>query len=216
MNLVERYQEAIADVMKRVRETQMDNIMKAGEIVAKAAESGKKVYLGKVVHYIEKDLIHRGGGPAFYKEYKPEETELSAGDVLFVSSVSGRTESIVNLAWDSMQKGVNVIAFTSMQYAAAVDPVHPSGKKLHEFVTLAIDNCAPPAEAMLEVEGIEARFAAASGISSDYIMWSITSAAIERMLKDGYVPGVYKSINFPGGKEYNETVVKPNYEKNGY
>ena len=109
MNLVERYQEAIADVMKMVRETQMDNIIKAGEIVAKAAESGKKVYLGKVVHYIEKDLISRGGGPIFYREYKPDESELSEGDVIFVSSVSGRTENIVNLAWDSMQKGVKVI-----------------------------------------------------------------------------------------------------------
>ena len=216
MNLVERYQEAIANVMKRVRETQMDNIIKAGEIVASAAESGKKVYLGKVVHYIEKDLISRGGGPIFYREYKPDETELSEGDVIFVSSVSGRTENIVNLAWDSMQKGVKVIALTSMQYAASVDPVHESGKKLHEFVTLAIDNCAPPAEAMLEVEGLEARFAAASGISSDYILWSVTSAAVEKMLKDGYVPGVYKSVNFPGGREYNETVLKPNFAKNGY
>ena len=216
MNLVERYQEAIANVMKKVRETQMENIIKAGEIVAKAAESGKKIYLGKVVHYIEKDLISRGGGPIFYNEYKPDETELSEGDVIFVSSVSGRTENIVNLAWDSMQKGVKVIALTSMQYAAAVDPVHESGKKLHEFVTLAIDNCAPPAEAMLEVEGLEARFAAASGISSDYILWSVTSAAVEKMLKDGYVPGIYKSVNFPGGREYNETVLKPNYEKNGY
>lgn len=215
MELVERYQEAILDVVKKVTETQKENIIKAGEIVAKAAEAGKKIYLGRIVHHIEHDLINRGGGPVFYKEYK-EDTELHEGDVIFVSSVSGRTKRIVDLAWDSMQKGVTVIALTSMSYAKAVDPVHESGKKLHEMVTLALDNCAPPAEAMLNVEGIEAHFAACSGIASAYIMWSITSAAVEKMLADGYTPGILKSDNFPGGRDYNKTVIEPNYEKYGY
>ena len=216
MDLIERYQDAILDVVKKVRETQKENIIKAGEMVAKAAETGKKIYLGKIVHKIEYDLIYRGGGPIFYKEYKEGECELHEGDVIFVSSVSGRTKKIVDLAWDSMQKGVNVIALTSMSYAAAVDPVHESGKKLHEMVTLALDNCAPPAEAMLQVDGIEAPFAACSGIASAYIMWSITSAAVEKMLADGYTPGILKSYNFPGGNDYNKSVVEPNYDKFGY
>ncbi len=216
MALVERYQEGIAEIIKKVTETQRENIQKAGEIVAKAAEAGKKIYLGKIVHHIEHDLIYRGGGPIFYKEFKEEECELHEGDVIFVSSVSGRTKKIVDLAWDAMQKGVNVIALTSMSYAAAVDPVHESGKKLHEMVTLALDNCAPPAEAILQVEGIEAPFAACSGIASSYIMWSITSAAVEKMLADGYTPGILKSYNFPGGNDYNKSVVEPNYEKFGY
>lgn len=216
MNLVERYQKAIIDVVDKVRITQKENILKAGEIVATAAENGKKIYLDKIIHGIEGDLIYRGGGPIFYKEYKVGETELHEGDVIFVSSVSGRTERVVNLAFDSMQKGVSVIALTSMSYAAAVEPVHPSGKRLHEMVTLALDNCAPPAEAMLQVEGIEAPFAACSGIASAYMMWSVTSAAVEKMLADGCTPGILKSYNFPGGNDYNVNVVEPHYEKFGY
>ena len=216
MDLIERYQDAISNVVKKVRETQRENFLKAGEIVAKAAESGKKIYLGRIVHQIEHDLIYRGGGPIFYKEYKKDECELHEGDVLFVSSVSGRSKDIVDLAWDSMKKGVHVIALTSMSYAAAVDPVHESGKKLHEMVSVALDNCAPPAEAMLKVDGIEAPFAACSGIASSYIMWSITAAAVEKMLADGYTPGILKSANFPGGNDYNKTIIEPNYEKNGY
>ena len=216
MNLVERYQEAIIEVIQKVRLTQKDNIQKAGEIVAKAAENGKKIYLDKIIHGIQGDLIYRGGGPIFYKEYNADETELHEGDVIFVSSVSGRTERVVNLAFARMQKGVNVIALKSMSYAAVVDPVHPSGKRLHEMVTLALDNCAPPAEAMLQVEGIEAPFAACSGIASAYMMWSVTSAAVEKMLSDGYTPGILKSYNFPGGNDYNVNVVEPHYEKFGY
>ena len=214
--LIDRYHAAVDNLLKTVRESQRENICKAGELVANAVEQGHKVYLGHIVHGSEMDLIYRGGGPIFYKEYKPGETELKEGDVLFVSSVSGRTKSVVDLAWDCMQKGITVIALTSMTYATQVDPVHESGKKLYEFVTLALDNCAPAAEAMLEVEGIEAYFAAASGIASDYIMWSLTSVCVEKMLRDGFTPGILKSANFPGGNDYNKQIIEPHYEEFGW
>ena len=203
--LIDRYHQAVEALLKTVRETQRENIFKAGELVANAVENGGKIYLGHIVHGIEMDLIYRGGGPIFYKEYKPGETELKAGDVLFVSSVSGRTKSVVDL-----------IALTSMVYASKVEPVHESGKKLHEFVTLALDNCAPAAEAMLEVEGLEAHFAASSGIASDYIMWSLTSVCVEKMLRDGFTPGILKSANFPGGNDYNKQIIEPHYDEFGW
>lgn len=216
MMLMERYQKAVEDLLAKVRATQTETIQKAGQIIADSVANGGKIYLAEICHSIQMDFIYRGGGPIFYKEYKPGETELKAGDVLFVSSVSGRTKSVVDLAWDCMQKGITVIALTSMVYASQVDPVHESGKKLHEFVTLALDNCAPAAEAMLEVEGLEAHFAASSGIASDYIMWSLTSVCVEKMLRDGFTPGILKSANFPGGNDYNKQIIEPHYDEFGW
>ena len=214
--LVERYQEAVFDLLNKAKNTQREAIRRAAEIIAEAVEGGNKVYLGMICHSIEMDLIYRGGGPIFYKKYEDEKTELKAGDVLIVSSVSGRTQKIVDLTFDSVAKGVKVIAFTSMEYATQVDPVHPSGKKLYEMATHVIDNCAPAAEAMLDVPGIEAKVAAASGIASDFLMWSITSAVVEKMLADGYTPGILKSANFPGGNDYNKTVIEPHYDEFGW
>ena len=215
--LMHRYQQAVDALLAKVRDTQTETIVKAGNLIAERVADGGKVYLAEICHSIQNDLIYRGGGPIFYNKFNPEEDteKLKAGDVLVVSSVSGRTKTVVDLAWNAMQKGVNVIAFTSMEYATQVDPVHESGKKLYEFVTLAVDNCAPAAEAMMEVDGIEARFAAASGIASDYIMWNITSVVVERMLEMGLTPGILKSHNFPGGPEFNEEV-KAHYEKFGW
>lgn len=215
MNLLDCYQQAVNDLLFKVRSTQREAIQQAGELVADAVMHGKRVYLHRICHSIEMDLFERGGGPVFYQLYKPEETRPNAGDVLFVSSVSGRTVEVVNLAYDMIQSGVKVIALTSMEYARAVDPVHESGKRLHEFVTIALDNCAPAAEAMLEVEGLEAKFAAASGIASDFIMWSLTSVLVEKMLKAGCRPGILKSYNFPGGGEYNEGLRK-RYKECGF
>lgn len=244
--LMDTYQAAVDKLLKRVRDTQHENIIKAGELIAETVALGGNVYLAGIVHGIEMDLIHRGGGPVFYKQFRElgeptggrqreltqeekklveEGTDPSApflksnlrpGDLLVVSSVSGRTLKVVNLAWDAMQYGVKVIALISMDYAAAVEPVHESGKKLYEFVTLYLDNCAPPAEGMIPVEGIEAPFAAASGISSDYIMWSVTSVAVESLLGRGITPGIYKSANYPGGADYNKDVLTPQYEKFGW
>ena len=218
MALMERYQAAVEQLLEKVRATQTEKIIEAGKLIADSVASGGKIYLSGICHSIEMDFIYRGGGPIFYKKYKEEEHRdaLKAGDVLVVSSVSGRTKSVVDLTWEMVARGVKVIAFTSMAYAVQVDPVHESGKKLYEMATLTLDNCAPAAEAMLEVEGIEARFAAASGIASDYILWNVTSVVVEELLARGITPGILKSANYPGGNDYNKTVVEPNYEKYGW
>ena len=243
--LMNRYQNAVDELFQKIRDTQTENIIKAGELIAESVANGGCVFLGNICHSIENDFIYRGGGPIFYKHFSykldventarkrekppiaPEEqvslekcalqrSNLQAGDVLVVSSVSGRTKSVVDLTYEAVKMGVKVIAFTSMEYAQQVDPVHPSGKKLYEMATLTLDNCAPAAEAMLDVEGIEAKFAAASGIASDYIFWNVTSVAVEKLLEKGITPGILKSANFPGGNDYNKTVVEPNYDKFGW
>jgi uncharacterized phosphosugar-binding protein len=242
--LLDRYQDAIHDLAQKVETTQRENILKAGTLVAECVAKGGAVHLGPVAHKIEYDLLYRGGGPMFYKHFDyaltvdnpVRERDRSAvdqnieglgkyvlqasgalpGDILVVSSVSGRTPKVVDLAWEAKKFGLTVIAFQSMEYAKAVDPIHSSGKKLYEMADLTIDNCAPAADAMLTVDGIEAKFAAASGIASAYILWGITTVAIEKLQQLGITPGILKSANFPGGNDYNKQIVEPNYAKNGY
>ena len=243
--LLDRYRTAVDDLFRKVRDTQTDNIIRAGEMVADSVANGGCIFLSRICHAMEMDSIYRGGGPIFYKHFSYDlkienaarprdrsdlniETEGAAaryaltqsnirpGDVLFVGSVSGRTKDVVDLAFEAEKMGVKVIAFVSMEYARQVEPVHPSGKKLYEIASLTLDNCAPAAEAMLDVEGIEAKFGAASGIASDYILWSVTSVAVEKLLEKGITPGILKSANYPGGNDYNKTVIEPHYDQYGW
>lgn len=243
--LLDQYRQAVDDLFKKVRDTQTENIVKAGEMVADSVANGGCIFLSRICHAMEMDSIYRGGGPIFYKHFSYDlkienaarprdrsdlnidtqgaaaryaltQSNIRPGDVLFVGSVSGRTKDVVDLAYEAEQMGVKVIAFVSMEYAREVEPVHPSGKKLYEIASLTLDNCAPAAEAMLDVEGIEARFGAASGIASDYIMWSVTSVAVEKLLEKGLTPGILKSANYPGGNDYNKTVVEPHYDEYGW
>ncbi len=242
--LLERYQARIDELFKEVRDTQNEAITKAGEMIAEAVSQGKGVFLSGICHSIENDLIYRGGGPIFYKHfswkldveqngrerprdgvdtnmeglaaYALKQSRICPGDVLVVGSVSGRTASVVDLAFEAKKMGVKVIAFISMKYATQVDAVHSSGKKLYEMVDLVLDNCAPAAEGMMAVDGIEAAYAAASGIASDYILWSMTSVAVEKLLEMGLTPGILKSYNFPGGNDFNKGVVEPHYDEFGW
>ena len=149
-------------------------------------------------------------------KYALKLSDMKAGDILMVSSVSGRTKNVVDLAYEAKKLGIKVIAFTSMEYTKSVDAVHPSGKKLYEMVDLAIDNCTPSAEAMIDAPGIEAKFAAASGIACDILLWSMTSVAVEKLQEKGITPGILKSANFPGGADYNEKNLYPQYDKYGW
>lgn len=242
--LLDRYNERLDELIYKVRTTQRENVIKAGEMVAESVANGGNIYLSLICHSIEHDLIFRGGGPIFYKHfswnmnvekqgrvrdrsdldqdmwgmasYALKMSDMRPGDVLMVSSVSGRTQSVVDLAYEAKKMGIKVIAFTSMEYTMAVDPVHPSGQRLYEMVDLAMDNCAPAAEGMMDVPGIEAPYAAASGIACDILLWSITSVAVEKLMEKGITPGILKSANFPGGNEYNNGTVIPNYEKHGW
>ena len=229
---------------KKMETSQRENIILAGEMIAGCVAAGGAVHLGNVCHMIENDLVERGGGPVFYKRlsynlavenlnvrerdrsginssieglgrYVLQASNVLPGDVIIVSSVSGRTMKTVDLAWEAKKFGVKVIAMLSMEYARSVEPVHSSGKKLYEIADLVLDNCAPAAEAMLEVDGLNVKFAAASGLSSVYILWSITAVAVEILMRRGITPGIFKSTNFPGGPEQNKQV-KDDYSKRGY
>ncbi|MBP3398129.1 MAG: sugar isomerase domain-containing protein [Erysipelotrichaceae bacterium] len=242
--ILDDYQKRVDQLFEQVKTTQRENIITAGKMIADTIEAGGNIYLGGICHSIEMDLFNRGGGPAFYRTfhwnldvksdarqrdrsdmdldmeglgaYVLKASTIRPGDILFVGSVSGRTKSVVDLAWEAKKMGIKVIAMSSMSYAQSVGPVHSSGKKLYEFVDLTLDNCAPAAEAMLDVEGVEAKFAAASGLASSYILWSVTAVVLDELKSRGKTPLLLKSANYPGGPEYNKNEVYPHYEEFGW
>ena len=241
--LLDRYNETIDSLLNRVRETQREQIITAGKMIADAVAGGACVHIHDTGHIIDSELIFRGGGLILYKPFKygltvtdpvrsRDRSDLDTcaaglasyaikasgarpGDIMILGSVSGRNLPVVDLAVESREFGMKNIVITSLEYSRQVKSDHPSGKRLFELADLVIDNCAPAAEAMMDVKDLPARFAAASGISAATIMWSVSSVVIEEMLSKGLTPGVLKSANFPDGNEFNKQVIE-HYEKHGW
>lgn len=241
--LLDKYNEHVDALIEKVRTTQRENIIAAGKMIAEAVKDGACVHIHDTGHIIDSELIFRGGGLLMYKQFKYKlevidpvrkrdrsdlDTSMAGlaeyaikasgarpGDVMILGSVSGRNVPVVDLAIAAKKFGMKIIVVTSMSYTTQVKSDHPSGLRLFELADIVLDNCAPAAEAMMEVDGIEARMCAASGISATLILWSVTCVAVEEMLKMGITPSVLKSANFPGGNEYNQQLID-HYEKTGF
>ena len=112
--LLDRYHQRVDDLLKEVRETQRENIIKAGKLIADTIANGGGVFLSKVCHSIENDLIYRGGGPIFYKHYKEEDHKdtLKAGDVLIALTTSGNSVNVLHACDVAKAKGMKVIGLT--------------------------------------------------------------------------------------------------------
>lgn len=136
------------------------------------------------------------------------------GDVIIIGSVSGKSMHVIDLALAAKRFGLTVIAVTSLSYSREVKSDHSSGKRLFECADVVLDNCAPAAEAMMSIEGLDAPFAAASGISAALLLWSVSAVCVEELLKRGLQPSVLKSENFPGGIDYNGKL-KEQYAETG-
>ena len=132
-----------------------------------------------------------------------ERSDLAPGDVLIMSSVSGKSASVVELALAAQRMGAKVVAITSVTYSRAVRSRHSSGKRLLEVAEIVVDNCGEVGDAVLDMEGVDTAVAPTSGVAFCYIIWAVVAEAVARMLARGIRPHVYRSINLPDGEEFN-------------
>jgi uncharacterized phosphosugar-binding protein len=136
-----------------------------------------------------------------------EISPIHPGDVFLIASNSGVNGSVVGMALMAKDRGHGVIAVTSLQHTAQVQPKHPSGRRLSEIADVVIDNLAPYGDATLDLPGGVA-VGSVSSITSAFIAQLLTIGIAERMNGDGNVPPLYLSANVPGGDEHNHALEK--------
>jgi uncharacterized phosphosugar-binding protein len=165
-----------------------------------------------------RDLVLRGSLPATVLgggsslERNPEVvaelwkiSPIHPGDVLIIASNSGVNGSVVGMALLAKERGHGVIAVTSLEHTAQVQPKHPSGLRLSEIADVVIDNLAPFGDATLNLPGGVA-VGSVSSITSAFIAQLLTLGVAERMSREGGVPPLYLSANIPGGDEHNHAL----------
>lgn len=228
--LIADYFDAISAKIKKIRKAEADNIAHIAEVCAHAIESGGVIHIHDTGHMLNSELIHRAGGlagmtpfsfglnvhnPNAFRESHAGAPNVTAetvslalkrsnvrtGDVMFIGSVSGKSEQVVELAVQAREMGVTTVAITALAYSSKLESQHPSGKRLYEVTEFVLDNHAPYGDAMLTVEGMDVGICPASGIAAACIMWAISAGIVEHLLAKGITPTVFKSVNAPGGPE---------------
>lgn len=125
-------------------------------------------------------------------------------DVFVIASNSGVNGSVVGLALLAKEHGHPVIAVTSLAHTNAVEPQHPSGKRLAEIADVVIDNLAPFGDATLDSVG-DVTVGAVSSLTSGYIAQLLTIGTVATLTARGEEAPLYVSANVPGGHDRNLT-----------
>ena len=227
------YMTEIRRLLDLVEITQAEAVSAAADLVAERLAAGRPFHLLGTghAHMLAEELFYRAGGlfninpildPGLmlhssalassqferlpgYARIVLDQHPLAAGDAILIASNSGVNAVPVEAALVSKERGLKVIALTSLNHSRSVDPRHPSGKKLFELADIVLDNCGCLGDAALEVAGLPGKIEATSTVIGAVILHSLTYEIVQRLIQVGQTPPVVISANVPGGDQYNET-----------
>ncbi len=131
---------------------------------------------------------------------------LQPGDAVIVFSHGGRNAAPIEVALEARNRGLKVITVSSHQNLKVSRPAHSSGKFLAELADVAIDNCTPPEDALVDV-GKPEKIAAGSTVAAVSVAMALLAEAGAILARQGKLPPTFVSPNVPGvAADHNDRV----------
>lgn len=230
-----RYLSRLCDLLAGLARDEWAALRRAAEVVADAVEKGRIVHAFGTghSHMLAEEMFYRAGGLAAVNpvlidnlmlhvdaelgtrlerldglaETIVPSLSLTAGDVLIVASNSGGNAVTGQLATLARERGVAVVAITSLRHATASEARSRRRRRLHEVADIVIDNHGDVGDASVPVSGFDRKVAPTSTVMGAAIVNTIVAEATEILVGRGVVPDVFASSNTTGGDEINAELV---------
>jgi uncharacterized phosphosugar-binding protein len=122
--------------------------------------------------------------------------EFGPHDSMICFSSTGINGLVIEMALQAQQRGLPVIAVTSLEHARATISRHSSGKKLYEVADVTIDNCTPAGDAVISLDGLKYKVSPTSTIGATAVVNALKARTAELMLAMGVEPMVLTSPHF--------------------
>lgn len=210
----------IEGLFKEIRETQDENIKKAGEIVAKTVMAGgiMQTFGSGHSHAVSIEICSRAGGLIQARAIKEpaegiyetvegtgaifcQKLDLEPNDCFVLTSNSGRNPLGIEVAQHVKSLGIPLIVITSLEVSKTMTSRHSSGKLLYEFADVILDNKGVYGDAVMQVPGMDAKVNGSSSLTSMLLANCMTLHAVKVMVDKGFEPPVSVSKNIDGGFE---------------
>lgn len=230
------YIEKVKAVIGRIERDTAEDIEKSAEIFADALIQGRRIFLFGTghSHMLSEELFYRAGGllniqPILVERlmlhidasgstlYEREEGlaesifenyKIKSGDVIVIISNSGRNGVVIDMALLCKEKGVTVIALTSLEHTSSGESRHKSGKRLCEIADIVLDNCGCLGDACVDIDGVQGKICATSTVAGATILNSVVAGAVELCTEKGFYPEHFCSANVDGGDEINDKLIE--------
>ncbi len=138
--------------------------------------------------------------------------QLDPADSIVLFSHSGVNAVILDIALGAKEKGLTVIAVTSLPHSSASPSRHSSGKRLFEVADIVIDTRASLSDASIRIDGLDAPVGANSTSVAIAIAHAIVAQTAEKLVRRGVHPYVMVNPN-AAGKEAANAANDRNYEE---
>jgi len=221
---------AVRQILSDVERTQLPALHQAAALTAESLTAGGMLHVFGTghSHILAEEVFFRAGGlvqinaildPALmlhvsalqstelerlegYAAIVLARYDLRAGDVLVVVSNSGRNPVPIEAALYAKERGLKVIAVTSMDAYRTVPVRHSGGRRLAELADVVFDTCVPKGDALLQVDGLPHALGAASTIVGATLMQAYIYETVKEMLAQGCRPQVLISANVDEAQDH--------------
>lgn len=118
-------------------------------------------------------------------------------DVLLVFSVSGTTAVPIEMAIGGRERGIKVVAVTSVEHSNASEASHPRGRLL-DHADLVIDLGTPVGDSLVALEGMDTPVGPGSTVAAVAVVNEIKVITAQLLLERGTVPAVITAAALVG------------------
>ncbi|MEA2537191.1 MAG: hypothetical protein QOF11_1425 [Chloroflexota bacterium] len=209
------------EILETLAASQAAVLEAAAERVAAAIASGGRVWVAATSHVLHTELYLRAGGLAAVHplgetpDLARPMLELSddvlggdgdfrpaSGDVVIVGTNAGTDAGTVQVALAARAAGCTVIGLTCVAYERWPEVVveHPSGGRLVDLADIVVDIGGTIGDGVVELPGVDTAVGPTSGVALCAAAWAILVGAADRLVGQGLVPLVYRSVQIPGGE----------------
>jgi uncharacterized phosphosugar-binding protein len=232
---LDSYLHAISDLQAHVLESQRAQLLDIAERMAETIQRDGRIFIFGTghSHLLAEEGFYRAGGLAnvvpmlaehlmlhslpalgshlertsgladmILDRYDPQPQEL-----LFVVSNSGVNQLPVEMAIRGRERGLFAVSISSFAYAQQA-PISSLGLRLDQAVDVALDNGGVPGDACVELEGFPWRIAPSSTVICALIWNSLVAETARLLLKAGFTPPVFVSLNVAGAAEHNQALLE--------
>jgi uncharacterized phosphosugar-binding protein len=127
--------------------------------------------------------------------------DLRPPDAMMVFSASGLSAVPIEVARGARQRGLAVIAVTSLAATEAGESSHSSGSRLRDHADVVLDLCTPPADALVAIDGLETPVGPGSTIAAVALANEVKVRTATRLVERGSLPPVITSASVVGSEE---------------